>query len=72
VEEQKSKMLTKQLELINGITGPRQEEVRNLKMQRDEVDKVNAALQRALEDSNVEMDNIRQSANSSKKSWWPF
>lgn len=67
-------MLSKQLDLVNTVTGSTdREELIQLRTQRDRIDQANLDLEKALEKSNKELERLRHEASSSKKKgWWPF
>lgn len=70
VEEAKAKMLSDKLDIVNNLTGDRQAELMQLRVQRDQIDRANAELEKALEETANELERIR--AASEKKGWWPF
>jgi hypothetical protein len=70
LEEQKSKLLGEQLNLVNGLTGGRQEELVDLRLRNSRVQKANEELEKALVASELELE--RMQAGAQKKGWWPF
>jgi len=71
LEEQKSKMLCKQLDVVRTVTGSKnREELADLRLQRDRINKANAELEKALEASKYELEKLRHAA--AKKGWWPL
>lgn len=71
LEEQKSKMLEEQLDLVNGLTGGRQEELVDLRLRNSRVQQANQELEKALEASKRELERI-QAGVQQKKAWWSF
>lgn len=68
--EEKSKLLAERMDLVSTFTGGRQEELLQLKVQRDKINKANVDLEKALEESQKELERLHAAAT--KKGWWPF
>lgn len=72
LEEQKSKMLAAQLDMIAKGGLPKQEELVNLRINRDRISKANEELENALKESRQELARLQAAAAKRNGSWWPF
>jgi phage-related minor tail protein len=71
VEEEKSKLLLDKLDVTNSLTGQRQVELVNLRLQRSRIEDANQALEKAMDESKAELDRLREAALK-RTGWWPF
>lgn len=71
VEEAKSKLLSEKLQEVSSRGGDKQAELVTLRLQRSRVEDANGTLEKALQDSQIELQRL-QDASSKKASWWPF
>jgi len=72
LEEQKSKMLAEQLDMIAKGGLPKQNELLNLRINRDRISKANEELENALKESKQELARLQAAAAKRNGSWWPF
>ena len=63
VEKEKSKVLSEQLDVVNTITGKRQEELATLRLKKQSMDLTNRELEKALEESEAELTRLREQAS---------
>ena len=70
LEEQKSKLLAERLDFVNTLSSGKVEQLVNLRIEKDSVNRANEELEKALAMSQAELDKMRQEAT--KKGWWPF
>lgn len=66
VSKEKSRLLTDQLEVVNTITGKRQEELASLRLQKQTLDLTNRELEQALLDSETELARLRKESSKKK------
>jgi hypothetical protein len=71
LEEEKSKLLTKQLDLVNGVTGKRQAELAELRLRQIAMEHENSTLQKAQQKADEELGRLRE-ASAKEQRWWPF
>jgi hypothetical protein len=70
LQQEKSKMLSSQLDNINGMTGKKQAELVQLKLQQSQMERVQAQLEEALKAAEEEMERMREAGR--KRKWWAF
>jgi hypothetical protein len=71
LEEQKANMLGEKLEFVNTLTSGKTEQLVNLRIEKENINRANEKLEEALALSQSELDRMRSEA-SLKKGWWPF
>jgi hypothetical protein len=70
MQEQKSKLLREKLDFVNSLTGEKQVELVNLRLQQEQIKEANKKLSEALLHSEEELEKLHML--SAKKKWWPF
>lgn len=70
MQKARSKFLKEKLDFVNNLTGEKQTELVNLRLQEQQVKETNKKLEEALHQSEEELQRLHNL--SAKKKWWPF